>query len=1400
MITSTIDWNQFESQNKNPRVDFENLARLLFSEFYCKEGVTLHSNPNNPGIEVDPVCGKNGKNVSFQAKYFDNRINYSDIRESCQKAVKYYADTLDVIYLYCNQDVTVTSESYKSCEEILSAANICLIPVTNQEILNQVLKIDYVKAYFFGGYVIDSNWCSNITKKSQGGLGKRYNSRFNVTTNTEQALELFCNMEEAVTLINHKKAEAVDYFTNHYFSEFNGLVGSIKSIISSLPDIKIDSIFEYKKWTDAFDTVVIELQDKLNKIEDKIEKSNEEDAYRTSLNTIYSQRNSILGIQNQIEQLCCSRIESRLIESQLLFLRGDAGTGKSHCLCEAALKLSKKASGFLVLGTNFITDEHAEIQLMKNLGIKDLQIEDILNIMQCLGKKNNRPMILFIDAINESSSKKIWRSLINKLQVCLKDYPNVKVVISYRSGYEQLLFGSEWENILKTQGTSVFEHNGFADNSVEAIKEFFNYYKIVFSPEYLFCYEFQNPLFLQMYCETYDGTSADINLPSIFEKVIKQADVDVKRQLLMEDIESNLVESFVKAIAAYMIKAESYRISAKELKKLSFWAEEGIDSKKLQFISAITRTNLIIAYAHNDEEYYYLGYNLLQDYVIAKNIIALCANAEELNTYVLKKLLHVNNGKILKHNNVDVYIILCALSRIRFNKENVGEVLEALGEEERFEKKHLLDEYVKSFEWRNVDKNTAEYLFSLVRQYGVPVQTFLDVLLSNSLKAKSAINADYLHNMLLSMNLVHRDSFWTTYINSKDQEGVRAYELIELAEKYEDLNVTESCLKLILKLFSWILTSSNRRLRDHCSKAIIAVLTKNIGLCKWLLSEFETVDDPYVLQRLYACVYGAILRCSDIDLTQYNELAKYVYFTVFKGENTYPDILLRDFAFGILDRWSHDNPNVDIQISRESFSPSYGCEDLPIMQDTSSEYEKLESGAEYIARSMKPDRIPEPGGYGDFGRYIFQSYINEFEDVDVKNAYLYAMDYIFNKIKYNNDDLGEYDKDLGYYRYDRHTRHKVERIGKKYEWISLFNTLAHIADNKQLKEARYEGAWQLFIRDFDPTLSVKMMDDPQAKELFIKNDYNSDFLEEFEIADEEIVQWANSCSKIIDCSKDSLIIKDKNGLEWVKLSQYHTERVEEPGEKNTFFDKKSQIIWNHSLASFVKKEDAEELFAEISDLDFRGDWFPDGYTTTTVFNREYYWSTAYKSQVGIEWSECEIETGETEEIVYENDVLTKIILDYGGDEKRSIDIPKKWTNIIKKKRKICDVLPAYIHFNWEAQYDSSQEETTSFMVPCSELVSTLGLEQKKYDGYFYSDMQLVAYDMTLNGTGHSLIIRKDYLEKFLERKGYVILWTMIGEKQFIKRHNAQIWSEWSGFAHMDEHGLLDGKCWITKKA
>jgi hypothetical protein len=52
--------------------------------------------------------------------------------------------------------------------------------------------------------------------------------------------------------------------------------------------------------------------------------------------------------------------------------------------------------------------------------------------------------------------------------------------------------------------------------------------------------------------------------------------------------------------------------------------------------------------------------------------------------------------------------------------------------------------------------------------------------------------------------------------------------------------------------------------------------------------------------------------------------------------------------------------------------------------------------------------------------------------------------------------------------------HKAERFGKKYQWIAFYELLARLTDNfifQDWKEiVAYEGAWQLHVRDIDPTL------------------------------------------------------------------------------------------------------------------------------------------------------------------------------------------------------------------------------------------------------------------------------------------------------------------------------------------
>lgn len=66
------------------------MCRILFNNFFFGGKAILHSDHNNPGIEVLPQKNEeSGLRISFQAKYFTS-LDYQQIRHSAEMAIKYY--------------------------------------------------------------------------------------------------------------------------------------------------------------------------------------------------------------------------------------------------------------------------------------------------------------------------------------------------------------------------------------------------------------------------------------------------------------------------------------------------------------------------------------------------------------------------------------------------------------------------------------------------------------------------------------------------------------------------------------------------------------------------------------------------------------------------------------------------------------------------------------------------------------------------------------------------------------------------------------------------------------------------------------------------------------------------------------------------------------------------------------------------------------------------------------------------------------------------------------------------------------------------------------------------------------------------------------------------------------
>ena len=151
-----VKWAQFSVCNDNERSAFEDMTRRLFYYEFLKENKVPHANHANPGVEVLPILepprldGSRRRYISFQAKYFEQTsVDYSQIQKSAKQAVKHYKGKLDLIYLFSNRTLTTTSRGYKETDKLLSDAGIELYPISNEEVLDLVVKYREIANYFF---------------------------------------------------------------------------------------------------------------------------------------------------------------------------------------------------------------------------------------------------------------------------------------------------------------------------------------------------------------------------------------------------------------------------------------------------------------------------------------------------------------------------------------------------------------------------------------------------------------------------------------------------------------------------------------------------------------------------------------------------------------------------------------------------------------------------------------------------------------------------------------------------------------------------------------------------------------------------------------------------------------------------------------------------------------------------------------------------------------------------------------------------------------------------------------------------------------------------------------------------------------------------------------------------
>lgn len=1388
-----VNWENFASNNNDPdgvQHKFENLCRQLFTNDYLKENKksrNLHSNPNNPGIEAEPILDeRTNQYIGFQVKFFDTSVDYGQILHSMEKALQYYTGKLSHIVLYCNKAITSTSKSYINIVELLKKNNITIELVTDSAILDAVRKYPYLANYYFGVNTISFEWVVAHNEKSFCDLGERFNRDFNVETETSKRLSLFARDQSAVQYINDKKENLIRKINRikDDTEQHSDYLEKVRSIVSAFEDVEsetIGSAFEWHQYLQSFivddlakiNSEISQKKNLLEKIRPTIEKGRSRVEHKDleKYNSIRSEIEILYELLDLPEILSLTADENRLITAKELFVTGNAGIGKSHLLAaECQSLMNNQQFAVLLLAGNCYSDLPILDQLSQDCELK-YSFDEFISILEMIGVEHHTCVLLCIDALNETANYRLWKTGLISLSQKIKKCTHVKLAVTYRMEYEK----SVVQDALLSEDEDVYRivHTGFASNGLKASKQFFDYYRIPFTLYEYFESEMENPLFLTLYCKTYRNDEA--SLPTLYDRLVESANKNIfpileKRYKLIGFTEDdNIVQSLVDEISTLAFDRKEKNILESDLASIPFWTANDLPLRP--FMSLLAKENLVHTNLIAGNERYFFAYDQMNDYFFARSLFSHDMSDMSIRKTLYEDILQVNDNNIVNLSNSDVFVICCAIYAQKFGKECIDLIDEL---PEGFEKGYIVKSYIRSFIWRDKEYISSNVFLAVAQKYKVSREDFWNVLVGNSIKHNHPLNSDFLHTLLMSFRLSERDYYWTKYINEIFyDESNRLMQLVKMYSSGQSIQMSKEQARQLLILCGWLLSSSNRMLRDYTSEAMIEILRNEFDLCIVILKAFEKVNDPYIIERLYGVVFGACCKRRRKGNTVYIALAEYVYSTIFDQEFIYPDILLRDYARLIIERFLWENPDYNGCIVHEKIIPPY--KSFPIEQiDEDYINKKYDGGLWQIKSSMS---FEGHGMYGDFGRYVFQSALKYF-DVDEDEMYKQAMSFIINDLGYTN----ELDKGNNHWGYDRSETKKVERIGKKYQWIAMHNILARVSDQCDIdtdysETPKFEGPWEPFVRDFDPTLNFKLTKSdeiPIFDEISELKKATRDEHLKVDVSNiDSVSEWLDSDGIFFAEMPKALILSDSNGTQWIRLSNYICSGREQLKAERL-------LTWSWLYAYFVTEEQFEQFQVAATDrVDFSSSkgigLDPQSYS---VFNREYPWSpscdllnksSSVESGVVLNMPEEK----EVEQEVLNVEFLEQYLKSLDADSNQVFSDQELNQHLFKKEivrkpvlKQIGEIIHASMNLVWESEYDASKDNTLSMNVPCPMLIEQLHLHQADIDGLYYdSNEKIVAFDLNISQKESGVVLRKDLLDAFLKKNNLNLIWFVRASKE-----------------------------------
>ena len=728
----------------------------------------------------------------------------------------------------------------------------------------------------------------------------------------------------------------------------------------------------------------------------------------SDIHHIYKTQESI----HYFEELSSST-KAQLSNHPFLLLTGTAGIGKTHLLCDVLEnRINNKKDilpTFLLFGEFFSNGKNFWSQALEQLEIANTikTKDDILKKLDDFGKNARCRSLLIVDALNEniSNAPNFWKNNLYRITKEIKEYPNIALIVSVRSGFE--------DEVLTERQKSIFineQHHGFRFKEWEAVNKFFTAFSLPLPEIPLLMPEFQNPLFLLLFCKAFKKRKnkkkkqifrGHEGATYIFESFTLNATDNIAKEFKIrkngfKSAAYRLWNEVIKEIASEMVSRNDDRITEKKLYEIIQKTYPQVDVRK--FIQALESNMLIIKVPRyvkgkRDSGFYIrFPFQKFSDHLIGRYIF----KKYEEEYGIANKNLETAKRFFSKRRKLGKFLskswnggIIEALS-IQCPEQLKGiefvEVAPYLIKDNYIA--HITEEaFVESLIWRNPKafskdgKNTLKIINQNVIRTESGHNQLLNAFLSVAPIPHHPFNARFLHQHLLKFSMPKRDSWWSTFLHYQYHKKGAVDRLLKWAwSNKSKSHLSDESIFLICIALSWFLTTPNRFVRDKATKGLVFLLQDRIHLISKLLDTFKSVNDLYVLERIFAVAYGCVLR-NQKDLKNLELLTKWIYENIFQNNKPPIHILLRDYARGVIEVALIRD--IKLKINEDNISPPYKStwpEAIPSKEDLKRKYYP-----ENFFKGKTEDRgfldiwssvMHDFGALGDFGNYVVKSHLH----------------------------------------------------------------------------------------------------------------------------------------------------------------------------------------------------------------------------------------------------------------------------------------------------------------------------------------------------------------------------------------------------------------------------------------